>query len=149
MPVDRTERDELRYQQWLRFCDVIRADGTFNQEQALLELSDYEQFLGQCGQVYEHVTGGRITKQNTLAFEVIAEHDAVCSADTKRDIREAIDQLREYLQHSPNCTEASCVCGLAETLETFYPEPTEEEREEETSAKAFMERLRAGQEQPS
>ncbi len=39
------------------------------------ELADYHTVLEEVGKVYCHVTGGAISKQNTMAFEVIGKAD--------------------------------------------------------------------------
>jgi hypothetical protein len=50
-------------------------DGSLNLDQIKKELFDYWNFMEDCSLVYSHVTGGRISKPNTKAFEVISEAD--------------------------------------------------------------------------
>ncbi len=54
---------------------VCNADGSLNINNVKQELHDYLQVMNQVCIVYDHVTGGRISKQNTMAFEVTAEAD--------------------------------------------------------------------------
>jgi hypothetical protein len=44
-------------------------------EQIRAELQDFHFIMGECAKVYMHVTGGRISKPNTYAFEVISVAD--------------------------------------------------------------------------
>lgn len=46
------------------------------QPQTILELNDYAMLLREVPKVYDHITGGAISKPNTLADAVIAEADA-------------------------------------------------------------------------
>lgn len=52
---------------------VENPDGSLNLDQVMRELGDYKALLGQASEVYSEVTGYRISKPNTMAFEVIAE----------------------------------------------------------------------------
>lgn len=54
---------------------VTNPDGTLNEDQVKRELHDYANMMKEVSEVYDHVTGGRISKPNTLAFEVISEAD--------------------------------------------------------------------------
>ena len=49
--------------------------GKLNLEQLKKELFDYYNLLNEVPKVYDHVTGGLISKPNTKAFEVIAAAD--------------------------------------------------------------------------
>lgn len=53
------------------------------------ELHDLEFLAGEVPKVYDHVSGGRISKPNTFAFEVIGEHDRC----RERDIEEALAEV--------------------------------------------------------
>ena len=53
-------------------------------EQVCNELHDLEFMAGEVPKVYCHVTGGRISKPNTYASEVIGEHD--------ERVQEAVDE---------------------------------------------------------
>jgi hypothetical protein len=54
---------------------VCKPDGSLNIDQVKRELHDYHTVLSQVSRVYDHITGGRISKPNTLAFEVITQAD--------------------------------------------------------------------------
>ncbi|WP_037935378.1 hypothetical protein [Streptosporangium roseum] len=54
---------------------VENPDGTLNRDQLMRELFDYHVVMEQVGQVYCHITNGRISKLNTLANTVIAVAD--------------------------------------------------------------------------
>jgi len=55
--------------------DIVCPGGVWDYEQLKLELCDYHMLLAEVPVVYDHVSGGSISKPNTLASEVIAEHD--------------------------------------------------------------------------
>ena len=54
---------------------VENLDGTINKDRLIRELSDYYWLISSVSLVYDHVTGGRISKPNTLPEEVIAKAD--------------------------------------------------------------------------
>jgi len=49
---------------------VENEDGTLNKEQVMRELSDYSMVMDNCAKAYSTMTNGRISKQNTMFFEV-------------------------------------------------------------------------------
>ena len=55
--------------------EIVEKDGVLDLDQVKRELHDYHRMLGEVPKVYDHVTGGRISKPNTPASAVIAEHD--------------------------------------------------------------------------
>lgn len=57
-------------------------------EQVNNELHDLEFMAEQVPKVYMHVTGGRISKPNTYAHEVISEHDNRREDDIDEAIKE-------------------------------------------------------------
>jgi hypothetical protein len=57
---------------------VLGPDGELNLDQVKRELHDYKMLLNEVPLVYQSVTGGVISKPNTLAREVIALADEVC-----------------------------------------------------------------------
>ena len=71
--------------------DLVEVDGKIDKDKVMRELSDYRFMLEQVPKVYDHVSGGRISKPNTYAFEVIGQHDT----QRQEDINEAIS---EYLE---------------------------------------------------
>lgn len=65
---------------WADFwAPIVAPDGVLNLEQVKAELHDYYTLICEVPKVYDHITGGRISKPNTLASVVIAEHDEICS----------------------------------------------------------------------
>jgi hypothetical protein len=66
-------------------------DGVLNAERVKAELYDYHVLMDNASKVYDHVTGGRISKTSTTAEAVIAEADARIMEDIER----AIDDDRE------------------------------------------------------
>lgn len=60
-------------------------------EQVQAELADYHQFMGYASKVYCELTGGRISKINTLPEVVIS----VAQEVQQKDIEEAIAEARE------------------------------------------------------
>jgi hypothetical protein len=54
---------------------VEHPDGTLNVDQVKRELHDYRMLLNEVPQVYMHITGGIISKPNTLASAVIPVAD--------------------------------------------------------------------------
>jgi len=54
---------------------VCNEDGTLNMDKVMRELYDYSFLLASVPKVYCHITGGKISKPNTLPGVVIAEAD--------------------------------------------------------------------------
>ena len=54
---------------------VENLDGTINKDRLIRELSDYYWLISSVSLVYDHVTGGKISKPNTLPETVIVEAD--------------------------------------------------------------------------
>lgn len=52
---------------------VENPDGTLNADQVKRELYDYLMLMGRVAEVYDNVTGGRISKPETMAHHVIDE----------------------------------------------------------------------------
>lgn len=66
-------------------------------EQIQNELSDFRSLMSEVSEVYMHITQGRISKQNTKAFAVIGEADAVNQRDTAEAIEEATEELQDEI----------------------------------------------------
>ena len=49
---------------------VENEDGTLNKDQVMRELSDYSMVMNNCTRAYYTMTNGRISKPNTMFFEV-------------------------------------------------------------------------------
>lgn len=91
---------------------VENEDGTLNKDQVMRELSDYSMVMDNCAKAYCLMTHQRISKQNTMFFEVEGIfHDLfidkeVCADDLtntviKKDMSydEIIQAIREYLDY--------------------------------------------------
>lgn len=61
------------------WADIVTPDGVWDHDQVKRELHDYCTLLSEVPKVYMHVTGGRISKENTHASVVISVHDEVCT----------------------------------------------------------------------
>ena len=62
------------------------------------ELADYYMILEQVTQVYSELTGGRISKPNTMAFEVIGQANELVEAAIKEYCAEETEELCEDKQ---------------------------------------------------
>lgn len=72
---------------------VENPDGTLNLDQVMRELHDYHQMIEQVPLVYSEVTGGRISKPNTMASAVIGEAIDVAEGDLRDLAREISKQI--------------------------------------------------------
>jgi hypothetical protein len=79
---------------------VENEDGTLDRDKVMRELSDYHHLMQQATDVYSHVSGGRISKPNTMAFEVIAVADERIDEIVDEEIRD-----REAVPASLNSSE--------------------------------------------
>lgn len=87
---------------------VENEDGTLNKEQVKKELSDYSMVMDNCERAFMEMTDGRISKANTMFFEVqhIFENTFLHKDCVKEDVAEIIKnidnledlkkELREY-----------------------------------------------------
>jgi hypothetical protein len=67
---------------------VENPDGTLNLDQVQRELFDFHTAMGEVGQVYDHITGGQISKVNTKASAVIAVADEHVNEIVEDELRE-------------------------------------------------------------
>lgn len=67
---------------------VENPDGTLNRDQVMRELHDYHHLMTQATLVYDHVTGGRVSKPNTLASDVVAVADERVGEIVETEIRD-------------------------------------------------------------
>ena len=69
------ENEQLRKAEAIDFwCNIVFPNGA-TAEDIQNELIDYYTILGEVSKVYDHITGGMISNQNTLAEDVIAMAD--------------------------------------------------------------------------
>lgn len=88
--------------------DLVEVDGKMDEELVKAELHDYHFVIDQVPKVYDAVSGGRISKPNTYAYEVIGEferhflnmgiahddvEDMISRAKTLKDL---VEELRDY-----------------------------------------------------
>ena len=76
----RTTRAREDYEKtWDEFWKpLVCKRGRIDMDAVKRELHDYHTFMQEGSVVYDHITGGRISKVSTVASIVIAEHDEVC-----------------------------------------------------------------------
>lgn len=70
---------------------IVMPDGRWDLGQVMRELHDYHDLLDEVPKVYMEVTGGMISKPNTLASEVLRVHDERCHAYCADDDGEPVD----------------------------------------------------------
>lgn len=73
---------------------VENLDGTINKDRLIRELSDYYWLISSVSLVYDHVTGGRISKPNTLPETVIVEADDYMRKLFDEELEE-LERIRE------------------------------------------------------
>jgi len=69
---------------------VTKEDGTVDMEQVKKELSDYNMILEEVPKVYEHVTGGTLSKPNYPADVVITQADDHLNEVVEDEIKDII-----------------------------------------------------------
>ena len=82
--------------------DLVETDGQLDRDKVARELADYHFIIQQLPLVYEHVTGGRMSKHMYFANDVIREADAqvdrVAAIDTAQAVAEELAVLAdEYM----------------------------------------------------
>lgn len=92
---ERETGHKLYYPLASRVREVKMPVETFNAfvEQVMKELYDYERLMDNAGTVYEHVTGGMISKPNTIASNVCSVADESYQDNFTRDGAEWLDFL--------------------------------------------------------
>lgn len=79
--------------------DLVEDDnGSLNRDKVMRELADYHNVMQQVSLVYDDITGGRISKPNTMAFEVIG----VAQERIDEIVNEEIRGLSEGSSSSPS-----------------------------------------------
>lgn len=108
---EKTYREE--YEEFWK--DIVEnEDGTLNKDQVMRELSDYSMVMDNCAKAYYTMTNGRISKQNTMFFEVESIFNDLYTdtsiyyedmAEKDKEIERLnniIDQLEELLEQPWN-----------------------------------------------
>jgi hypothetical protein len=75
-----------------KFWSGVYAPDGMKAEQVKAELSDYRFMLEQVPKVYEHVTGGKLSKPNYFASVVIAEADDEVTRLCEEEIKGALEE---------------------------------------------------------
>lgn len=70
---------------------LVETDGQLDPDKVMRELHDYKTVLDEVPKVYDHVTGGRISKPNTRAEHVIGAHDDRREEDIKQALQDERD----------------------------------------------------------
>jgi hypothetical protein len=90
-PDPKAQSDQLYREFWK---DIVeRPDGTLDLEKVKGELYDYHMLLENSAEVYAHVTGGMVSKQNTLPGVVCDLADD----DVEKHVEEVLGELRDEL----------------------------------------------------
>ena len=74
---------------------IVAKFGFVNMRQVKRELFDYYNFMEETAKVYDHVTGGRISKVNTCADAVIGEADARLEEWIEEAVKEHLEEQAE------------------------------------------------------
>lgn len=100
---------------------VEQPDGTLNLDQVKRELCDYWDLMGRVAEVYDGVTGGRISKTETMAFEVINQANERTEEACDDAINDLIESL-EMAEMGPFESTANVVSAIRE-LTGVMPQP--------------------------
>lgn len=92
--------------------DIVRPDDNWDMGAVIAELNDYRMLLESVPKVYDHVTGGRVSKPNTIASAVIAEHDE----HVERCVAEAVSEVEAYAQEGWDWLDEALKALGAETV---------------------------------
>lgn len=83
--------------------DILEdSNGELDIEQLKKELHDYHSLLDEVPRVYMYVTGGRISKPNTVADEVISEYFNLVETEINEALEEQKKEFREKLSPVKN-----------------------------------------------
>lgn len=81
---------EAFYDMW---ADIVKPGGQWDHDQVMRELYDYKMLLDNVPKVYDHVTGGRVSKPNTLASAVQGQADEYLASEIRERVWEAVDEV--------------------------------------------------------
>lgn len=95
--------------------DLVEKDGVLDKDAVMRELHDFHFMMEEVPKVYMEVSGGRISKTNTYAFEVISQfnelhwdkemiqEDVKAILETKESsAEEKLKEIEEYLEINLN-----------------------------------------------
>lgn len=89
---------------------LIYPNGELDVEEMKGDLNDYSFLMEQASIVYDHITGGQLSKTNYFAETVIQQADKHLQPQIDEAVKEATENLREDLQILENCVD--CVREL-------------------------------------
>jgi hypothetical protein len=89
---------------------IIYKKGELDLEQMKGELFDFHFVMGEVSKVYDHITGGQLSKPNYHAAGVISEADKCRQEAIDEAVKEKTEEMREDVKILANCVE--CVCEL-------------------------------------
>jgi len=103
------DKDDENYKFWK---EIIYKNGELDEEQVMKELDDYKMLLESVSIVYQEVTGGKVSKANTCASDVIS----VYNDHVEELVREGVIEELGLGNYSP----LGCwVCGCNSSA--YYP----------------------------
>ena len=77
---------EERFEEW--WASIVMPNGEWDLEQVKKELYDYSVLIRNVSEVYDHITGGRISKPFTKVEVVIAEADDLVNQLIRETIKD-------------------------------------------------------------
>jgi hypothetical protein len=96
--------------------DIIYNDGRIDEEQVMKELCDYRFVMQQASKVYDHVTGGKLSKIMYKAETIIAEADDLFNKTFEENMDEYLKDKTEELQ----ARERALIEAVSKPLEQTY-----------------------------
>lgn len=97
---------------------VCNQDGTLNMDAVQRELADYYFMPQEVPKVYDHVTGGVVSKPNTYAFEVNLVADEHYQKSIEGTIRDDLTDALKWAHQSPTDT-ISDIKDYVASLESY------------------------------
>jgi DNA helicase TIP49 (TBP-interacting protein) len=88
------ENDQIKNEYEIFWKGIVEnKDGSFNKEQIMKELSDYSFLLKQIPRVYEHATGGLMSKCMYNAEDVISRIDDNVNAIVRNRLEDGLGDM--------------------------------------------------------
>lgn len=95
---------------------IIRnEDGSLNEDQMYLELSDFKMVMNEVSKVYMHITNDLLSKITYHAYEVISKADECYRKDYIVMVKEFIESLVEDALIQEDCKK-----GIIDQIEMFF-----------------------------
>jgi hypothetical protein len=103
---------------WQELFNGLKDTGELTADAVRAELQDYHMILENVGEVYMHVTGGRISKPNTCARDVIAVADDAANEEWTKYLAEETKGLVE--ERDEAVRGVNRMKPVVETIVDFY-----------------------------